>query len=78
MGIQANISRDAFPKQGTFLHKRVTVCFNYDTSRTIGGVIVRDDAEAPGLAIIALDDDRYVLTTECMFSLEAAAPKAAS
>lgn len=78
MAVQPTISHDAFPKQGAFLHKRVTVCFNYDTSNQIGGVIVRDDAEEPGRAIIALDDGRYVLSTECMYSSEAPAKKADS
>ena len=68
MGIQPGISYDTFPKQGAFLHKRVKVCFNYDSSRLLSGTIVRDDHEEPGRCIIALDDGRYVLTTECMWS----------
>jgi hypothetical protein len=69
MGVVASIGFDRFPKQGTWLGKKVRVCFNYDAGKQIGGVIVREDAEDPGLTIIALDDGRYVLTTECMFSL---------
>jgi hypothetical protein len=47
----------------------VEVCFQYDTSRTIGGIIVRYDAELPHRGIIRLDDGRYVLTTECQFHI---------
>jgi len=64
----AEIDIDTFPKQGAFLGKRCDVCFNYDTSRQIRGVYVRDDAEEPWLMIIRLDDGRYVLSTECMHS----------
>lgn len=70
MGVKDNIDYDKFPRQGVWLGRRTRVCFNYDTSRTILGTIVRDDAEEPGRAIIALDDGRYVLTTECQHSPE--------
>jgi len=68
MGVKSGISFDEWPKQGSFLGKRVRVCFNYDTSRSIGGRIVRDDAQ--GESIIRLDDDRYVLSTECQYTLD--------
>jgi hypothetical protein len=48
MGVHPNISIDSFPKQGEFLNKAVSVCFNYDTSRRIDGMVIRDDAEEPG------------------------------
>lgn len=69
MGCHSNISHDTFPKQGSFLNRKVMVCFKYDTSNQVPGVIVRDDAEQPGVAIIALNDGRIVLTTECQYSL---------
>ncbi|MBU8834399.1 hypothetical protein [Mycolicibacterium goodii] len=68
MGSVPNIGMYCFPKQGSYLGQRVTVCFHYDTEVTIGGEIVRDDAEQPGVAIIKLDDGRHVLTTECMWT----------
>ena len=43
------------------------MCFNYDTSACIFGEVIRDDAEAPGVMIIRLDDSRYVLSTECQW-----------
>jgi len=70
MGTVANVSFDRFPKQGTYLMRRVEVCFNYDSAKTVGGMIVRDDAEEPGRMIIKLDNDRYVLSTECMYQLK--------
>ena len=70
MGSHKNIDDVKFPKQGFFLHKKVRVCFNYDTSKIVKGLVVRDDAEEPGHMIIALDDGRHVLATECMYSLE--------
>ena len=67
MGCVSNISATAFPKRGSFIGSRVRVCFNYDTSACIFGEVIRDDAEAPGVMIIRLDDSRYVLSTECQW-----------
>jgi hypothetical protein len=68
MGVVANVGFSTFPRQGSFFGKRVEVCFNYDTRNRIGGEIVRDDAEEPGVCVIKLDDGRYVLSTECQFT----------
>ena len=68
MGSVETIDASKFPKQGRDLNKTVKVCFNYDLSRQLSGVVVRDDAEEPFQTIIKLDDGRYVLTTECMYS----------
>lgn len=75
MGNHPLITATEFPKQGSWLGKRTRVCFHYDTSTVVGGTIVRDDVyvseEIPCHTIIALDDGRYVLTTECQHSPEA-------
>ncbi len=68
MGSVPTIDAEKFPKQGTQLNKRVSVCFNYDTSRQLWGMVVRDDIEEPFQTIIKLEDGRYVLATECMYS----------
>ncbi len=70
MGVHHNIGFEKMPKQGSFLGKRVKVCFNYNSEQWIGGIIVRDDAEDPGIQIITLDDKRVLLTTECQYSLK--------
>ncbi len=70
MGCHKNISFENFPKQGSFYLKAVEVCFNYDTSKRIPGRIVRDDIEEPGLTIIKLVDGRFVLATECQYSVQ--------
>ncbi|GAB0059108.1 hypothetical protein IBA8401_01320 [Pseudomonas syringae] len=67
MGCVSNVSATTFPKQAAYAGIRVRVCFNYDTSASICGVIVRDDAVAPGVMIIRLDDARHVLSTECQW-----------
>jgi hypothetical protein len=67
MGCASNVSAAAFPKQGSYAGSRVRVCFNYDTSACVFGVVVRDDAEAPGVIIIRLEDSRHVLSTECQW-----------
>lgn len=67
MGASATISAKTWPRQASFLNKRVRVCFNYDTSAVIEGTVVRDDAETPGKMIIRLDDGRHVLSTECQY-----------
>ena len=69
MGAVKTIAFDKWPKQGTFLGKRVKVCFHYDTSRTLDGTIVREDAEEPHVTIISLDSGKVVLSTECQYSL---------
>lgn len=69
MGIANNISHDQWPKQGRHIGQRVAVCFRYDLSHQTGGTIVRDDIEEPGVGIIRLDDGRFVLFTECMYSI---------
>lgn len=63
------IAHNDFPTQGSWLGRRVEVAFNYDTAHTVGGVIVREDSVPPGVMIIRLDDDRYVLSTECQYAL---------
>jgi hypothetical protein len=68
MGCTNGISYEAFPKQGSFLNRRVEVCFNYNTGRIILGKIVRDDIEEPFMTIIKLDDGRYLRATECQYS----------
>ncbi len=70
MGTQQNITHDRFPAQGSFVGKRVHVCFHYDTSRKVEGTIVRDDGESPNVTIIRLDDGRHVLATECQYGLK--------
>lgn len=64
-----DVGFDTFPVQGSFKGRRVRVCFNYDSSRTIEGTVVREDIEEPGRMIIQLDDGRVVLSTECMYQL---------
>lgn len=70
MGVVQNVGYDTFPKQGPTLNKRVIVCFNYNTSRTVGGVVVRDDYEAPWEMIIKLDDGRYIMASECQYTFK--------
>jgi len=67
MGVHPNIGFEKFPKQGSCAGQPVSVCFNYDTSKRILGKFVRDDAEAPFMAIIQLDDGRFILATECQY-----------
>lgn len=70
MGSHPYISANDYPTQGDWVGRRVLVCFHYDTSNTIGGVVVREDVVSPGRMIIRLDDDRYVLSTECQYTPE--------
>ena len=65
MGCVKTIKLNKWPKQGKWLHLRAYVCFYYNTDEIITGTYVRDDAEAPWITIIKLDDDRYILTSEC-------------
>ncbi len=67
MGCETNITRYQMPKQGDHLGKGVSVCFHYDTKNAIGGIIVRDDIEAPFKTIIKLENGNYVLASECQY-----------
>jgi len=62
------LDADTYPEQGAYIGRRVTVCYDYDTSRTVEGVVIRDDKTKPGLMIIHTDDGRALLATECMWS----------
>jgi hypothetical protein len=68
MGSHPNITPDRFPRQGQYLGNAVVVCFNYDTSATINGKVIRDDVEEPGRMIILLENGWAVLSTECQYS----------
>jgi hypothetical protein len=70
MGISQLVNANTFPQQGRDLGRRVQVVFYRDTSRQFPGVIVRDDDALPWVGIIKLDDGRYVLMTECQYSVE--------
>lgn len=70
MGTVKNVGLDVFPKQSKYLDCRVTVCFNYDLDHVIKGTLVRDDREEPFVGIIALDDGRYIKTSECQYSID--------
>lgn len=52
------------------------MCFGYDTSNTLLGLVVRDDEEASGRMIIKLDDGRHLLSTECQYQLSGDWPTA--
>ena len=75
MGCVSTISYYNFPKQADETYKypsigkRVEVCYHYNTKLKHCGTIVRDDREEPYVTIIALDNGRYVLGTECQYSL---------
>ncbi len=67
MGMHPRITATRFPRQSDFLGKRCEVIFHRDTSQDIGGEIIRDDMEDPFVTILALDDGRVVLGTECQY-----------
>lgn len=71
MGVVANIRHNQMPEQGTYLNRRVEVCFHFDArpEHILKGKIVRDDAEHPFRTIILLDNGTALLTTECQYSL---------
>lgn len=57
-----------YPEQKD-LYTPVEVCFNYDTSKTYEGFIIRQDATDPYTTIILLNDGRVVLDTECQYKI---------
>lgn len=77
MGVHPNVNPTAgrFPKQSEWVGMRVEVCFHYDTSRTVGGTVVRDDREPPHEMLIQLDDGPVVRSVECQHTHPAPAPE---
>lgn len=75
MGCVRTISYDKFPEQNDIYHeypelgKRVKIYYHYDTSKYHYGTIVRSDAEAPYHTIIKTDNGRYMLGSECQYSI---------
>ena len=69
MGIIENIDIESFPKQSAYVGEGVKVWFRLKADEFMYGTIVRDDLEEPHLTIIKLEDDRYVLSTECQYTM---------
>lgn len=65
MPVHKNLDIDRYPEQGVHLHKRVRLCFNFNTDFTIDATCVRDDLVSPYITIFKSDDGRYFLSTEC-------------
>ena len=69
MGCVETIDAYRFPKQSEYVNRRCSVCFKYDTTRWLKGVIIRDDREEPFETLIRLDDGRVIRGTECQYSI---------
>lgn len=69
MGVVGTISATRWPKQGPHLGRSVQVCFDYDMTVTLAGRVVRDDYEEPWVTLIEMEGGRYVLATECQYSV---------
>lgn len=69
MGYVDSIDVNKFPKQSEMVGNKVIVCFHYNLDMRLRGKLLRDDMEAPFVTIIKLEDGRYVLGTECMWSI---------
>lgn len=67
MGIRKDLDWDKFPVQGSMILDLVKVVFHYDTSRSINGVVIRDDAGVSDTFILC-EDGRLVSSNECQFS----------
>lgn len=66
MGCVPTVTATSMPRPGRFAGQRVGVLFHYGQEE-FSGVVVRDDAEAPFVTIIRLDDGRHILATECQY-----------
>ena len=69
MGMHEKVGAHRFPLQSTDNGKRVMVRFWDDKENDYQGTLVRSDRGEPWLAIIKLDDGRYVTDNECMYSV---------
>ena len=64
MGVVNTIGFDKFPKQGVQLNQKVEVCFHYNTTKVIEGIIIRDDAEDPYITLIKLAECCRIITLD--------------
>lgn len=69
MGVHKNINIHKFPKQDSSIGKTVNVYFNYNTTESIKGIIVRSDIEDPFRTIIKLENNTYIEAVECQYQL---------
>lgn len=67
MGVITDIDYNTYPKQSGYVGRTVDVIFNYDRSKMIERVVVREDVGKPYTMIIKLNDGRYVLSSECQY-----------
>lgn len=67
MGVVETIGIDKFPQQSESVGKKIKVCFNYDTSRYLEALIIRDDIGEPGVTLLLLEDGRVIDATECQY-----------
>jgi hypothetical protein len=72
MGVHPNVNPLAnppvWPKQGALVGQPVRLCFNYQASKAVSGVCVRDDVEAPYVTLFKLASGEHVLATECQYA----------
>ena len=68
MGIVKGISFTEYPKQGSYVGKRVSVCYHYNPDERHEGVCIRDDATEPFRTLFQLDNGRVLDAVECMWS----------
>ena len=67
MGVKKNIDFETYPVQGNNLHKRVSVCYKYDTKNRHIGTCIRDDIQEPFETIFFLDNGRVIKASECQW-----------
>lgn len=69
MGKHKQVGANKFPLQSMDNGKRVLVRFWDDKVNEYKGTLVRSDRGEPWITIIKLDDGRYVMDTECAYSV---------
>jgi hypothetical protein len=68
MGCVDHITAEKYPRQGALPEcARSGVLSTLTRARAFLGVVIRDDAEAPGRMMIKLDNGRVLLATECQW-----------
>lgn len=70
MSVGTEIDYNTYPKQSGYVGRTVDIIFNYDRSKMIEGVFVREDIGKPYTMIIKLNDGRYVLSSECQYRIQ--------
>lgn len=72
MSFHPNISAEQFVAQDKkLINQSVVVMFQYESAKPRRGTIVRADAQSPFVTIIQMENNQFILGSECSYKIAA-------